>query len=340
LNGVSFDVARGTVLGVVGESGSGKSVTARAIMQILERAGRITDGSILFRRPTGDREMMWDEAETESAIGASGEVDITGLKPTSDTMRAIRGSEIAMIFQEPMSSLNPVYAVGAQIQEAIRLHQTPDKRKSWEQAVDMLRQVGMPNPERIANSYPHELSGGMRQRAMIAMALSCHPALLIADEPTTALDVTTEAQILALMVRLKEEIGMSIMFITHSMGVVAQLCDEVIVMYQGRVVERAPVEDIFYHPKHPYTRSLLRSIPRIGAAEHAPLEVIKGAVPDPYTRVPGCSFHPRCPDFIGDVCVTVIPPETLLAGPSRHGVRCHLYDDELTRAGSTTEAFR
>jgi peptide/nickel transport system ATP-binding protein len=172
------------------------------------------------------------------------------------------------------------------------------------------------------------------------MALSCHPALLIADEPTTALDVTTEAQILALMLRLKEEIGMSIIFITHSMGVVAQLCDEVIVMYQGRVVERASVDDIFYHPKHPYTRSLLRSIPRIGAAEHTPLEVIKGSVPDPYAQVPGCSFHPRCPDYIGDVCRTVIPPETLLPGAHRHGVRCHLYDDEHVLAGSTTEAGR
>ena len=340
LNGVSFDLARGTVLGVVGESGSGKSVTARAIMQILERAGRITDGSILFRRPTGDREVLRDEVETESAMSASGEVDITGLKPTSDTMRAIRGSEIAMIFQEPMSSLNPVYTVGSQIQEAIQLHQNPDKKQSWDQAVDMLDQVGMPNPERIASTYPHELSGGMRQRAMIAMALSCHPALLIADEPTTALDVTTEAQILALMRRFKDEIGMSILFITHSMGVVAQLCDEVIVMYQGRVVERASVENIFYHPKHPYTRSLLRSIPRIGAAEHTPLQVIKGSVPDPYTRVPGCSFHPRCPDFIGDVCQTVIPPETLLPGAERHGVRCHLYDDQRALAGSTTEAGR
>jgi peptide/nickel transport system ATP-binding protein len=262
------------------------------------------------------------------------------LKPTSDAMRAIRGSEIAMIFQEPMSSLNPVYTIGFQIQEAIRLHQNPDKKESWAQAIDMLDQVGMPNPARIADSYPHELSGGMRQRAMIAMALSCHPALLIADEPTTALDVTTEAQILALMRRLKEEIGMSILFITHSMGVVAQLCDEVIVMYQGRVVERASVEDIFYHPKHPYTRSLLRSIPRIGAAEHTPLEVIKGSVPDPYTKVSGCSFHPRCPDFIGDVCRTVIPPETLLPGAERHGVRCHLYDDERALAGSTTEASR
>jgi oligopeptide/dipeptide ABC transporter ATP-binding protein len=341
LNGVSFDVKRGTVLGVVGESGSGKSVTARAIMQILERAGKITDGSIVFRRPPGDRrESSQQEAELEAALDSSGEVDITRLKPTSDAMRAIRGSEIAMIFQEPMSSLNPVYKIGSQIQEAIQLHQTPDKKQSWEQSVDMLRQVGMPNPERIANSYPHELSGGMRQRAMIAMALSCHPALLIADEPTTALDVTTEAQILALMLRLKEEIGMSIIFITHSMGVVAQLCDEVIVMYQGRVVERASVDDIFYHPKHPYTRSLLRSIPRIGAAEHTPLEVIKGSVPDPYAQVPGCSFHPRCPDYIGDVCRTVIPPETLLPGAHRHGVRCHLYDDEHVLAGSTTEAGR
>ena len=341
LNGVSFDVARGTVLGVVGESGSGKSVTARAIMQILERAGRITEGSIRFRRPAGARrETLLDEAEIEAAMDDSGVVDITGLKPTSDTMRAIRGSEIAMIFQEPMSSLNPVYTVGSQIQEAIQLHQNPDKKQSWDQAVDMLDQVGMPNPERIASTYPHELSGGMRQRAMIAMALSCHPALLIADEPTTALDVTTEAQILALMRRLKDEIGMSILFITHSMGVVAQLCDEVIVMYQGRVVERASVEDIFYHPKHPYTRSLLRSIPRIGAAEHTPLQVIKGSVPDPYTRVPGCSFHPRCPDFIGDVCQTVIPPETLLPGAERHGVRCHLYDDQRALAGSTTEAGR
>ena len=188
------------MLGVVGESGSGKSVTARAIMQILERAGKITDGSIVFRRPAGDRrESTQQEAELEAALDSSGEVDITRLKPTSDAMRAIRGSEIAMIFQEPMSSLNPVYTIGSQIQEAIQLHQTPDKKQSWDQAVDMLRQVGMPNPERIASSYPHELSGGMRQRAMIAMALSCHPALLIADEPTTALDVTTEAQILALM---------------------------------------------------------------------------------------------------------------------------------------------
>jgi len=339
LNGVTFDVRRGRVLGVVGESGSGKSVTARAILQILERQGHLTEGSIVFHPGKGDsgeklREVHPDQA---AATTDSGGIDLTRLGPTSDAMRAIRGAEIAMIFQEPMSSLNPVFTVGAQIQEAILLHQNPDKKESWVQAVEMLRQVGMPNPERIAESYPHQLSGGMRQRAMIAMALSCHPALLIADEPTTALDVTTEAQILSLMRRLKTEIGMSIMFITHSMGVVAQLCDEVIVMYQGRVVERASVDDIFYATKQPYTRSLLRSIPRIGAAEHTPLEVIKGSVPDPYATVPGCSFHPRCPDFIGDVCQTVIPPETLLAGGS-HGVRCHLYDDERALAGSTREA--
>ena len=339
LNGVTFDVRRGRVLGVVGESGSGKSVTARAILQILERQGHLTEGSIVFHPGTskGGERLREQHPDQAAATTESGGIDLTRLGPTSDAMRAIRGADIAMIFQEPMSSLNPVYTVGAQIQEAILLHQNPDKKESWDHAVEMLRQVGMPNPERIATSYPHELSGGMRQRAMIAMALSCHPALLIADEPTTALDVTTEAQILALMRRLKGEIGMSIMFITHSMGVVAQLCDEVIVMYQGRVVERASVDDIFYHPKHPYTRSLLRSIPRIGAAEHTPLEVIKGSVPDPYATVPGCSFHPRCPDFIGDVCQTVIPPETLLAGGA-HGVCCHLYDDERALAGSKTEA--
>ena len=241
-----------------------------------------------------------------------------------------------MIFQEPMTSLNPVYTVGSQIEEAILLHQTDDKVQAGAQAVDMLRQVGMPNPERIAKSYPHELSGGMRQRAMIAMALSCHPALLIADEPTTALDVTTEAQILSLMRDLKSEIGMSIMFITHSMGVVAQLCDEVIVMYLGRVVERASVDEIFYNPKHPYTRSLLRSIPRIGAERQEKLEVIKGSIPDPYTRLPGCTFHPRCPDYMEGVCNTIIPAETLLAGPTRHGVRCHLYSDTHEGEASPT----
>ena len=333
LNGVSFDVPRGKVLGIVGESGGGKSVTGRAIMQILEAAGQITSGSIEFQRgeQVQSSQLMADSetaAETKEATTRSGAIDIAQLDPRGSAMRSIRGAEIAMIFQEPMTSLNPVYTIGAQIEEAILLHQTQDKRQAREQAVDMLRQVGMPNPERIAKSYPHELSGGMRQRAMIAMALSCHPSLLIADEPTTALDVTTEAQILAVMRKLKDEIGMSIMFITHSMGVVAQMCDEVIVIYLGRVVERAPVDEIFYAPKHPYTRALLRSIPRIGAAEGTKLEVIKGTIPDPYSEVSGCTFHPRCPDFMPGLCDTVIPVETVLAGPTRHGVRCHLYTEE------------
>jgi peptide/nickel transport system ATP-binding protein len=319
-------------VGIVGESGSGKSVTARAIMQILEPPGKITQGSIEFRRSAGGEAvsqlLIGEDVDLGEAETSSGGVEITKLKPRSSAMRALRGAEIAMIFQEPMSSLNPVYTVGSQIEEAILLHQTPDKKVAQEQAIDMLRQVGMPNPERIAKSYPHELSGGMRQRAMIAMALSCHPSLLIADEPTTALDVTTEAQILALMRKLKSEIGMSIMFITHSMGVVAQLCDEVMVMYLGRVVERASVDEIFYNPKHPYTKALLRSIPRIGAAERQPLEVIKGSIPDPYSSVTGCPFHPRCPSYIGDVCKDVIPAETVLAGPSLHATRCHLYNDQ------------
>ena len=309
LNGVTFDVPRGKVLGIVGESGCGKSVTARAVLQIIEKPGRITGGSITLR----------GESET---------TEITGLGPDSKRMRALRGSEIAMIFQEPMSSLNPVYTIGAQIAEAVLIHQTPDRDEALRRAVDMLRQVGMPHPEAAAASYPHQLSGGMRQRAMIAMALSCNPTLLIADEPTTALDVTTEAQILELIRNLRDQAGMSIMFITHSMGVVAQLCDEVIVMYLGRIVERGSVDDLFYDAKHPYTRALLRSIPRIGGNRKAPLEVIEGSVPDPHHRLAGCPFHPRCPKAIPGRCDTTVPaPST--AGPG-HTVQCHLYQaDEI-----------
>jgi oligopeptide/dipeptide ABC transporter ATP-binding protein len=348
LNGVTFDVPRGQVLGIVGESGCGKSVTARAIMQIIEKSGKIVNGTIELNRPdtaTSDdavaSQILADDdadAETTRAIKA-GRVEITSLKPNSAGMRAIRGKEIAMIFQEPMSSLNPVYTVGSQIEEAILLHQTQDKQEAARRAVDMLRQVGMPNPEGAAKAFPHQLSGGMRQRAMIAMALSCTPTLLIADEPTTALDVTTEAQILELMRKLKEDIGMSIMFITHSMGVVAQLCDEVIVMYLGQVVERASVDEIFYHPKHPYTQSLLRSIPRIGSDRKVPLEVIKGSVPDPYSRVSGCPFHPRCPEFMAGRCDTKVPVEISMDDDPTHTVRCHLYyDDDQVPAKTASEA--
>jgi len=307
LNGVSFNIPRGRVLGIVGESGCGKSITGLAIMQLVPRPGKVQSGRILFRE-TGEEP-----------------IDILKLGRQSDEMRGIRGNSIGMIFQEPMTSLNPVFTVGAQIEEAVLLHQTQNHEEARRRAVDILQKVGMPNPERIADSYPHQLSGGMRQRAMIAMALSCTPTLLIADEPTTALDVTTEAQILELMRDLQEEIGTSIMFVTHNMGVVAQMCDEVAVMYLGRVVERANVDDIFYDPKHPYTISLLRSIPRLGTRRGERLEVITGSVPDPYSTVTGCPFHPRCPSFMPGLCDVLVPEETSINGDPLRTVRCHLY---------------
>ncbi len=315
LNGVSFNIPRGKVLGVVGESGSGKSITGLSIMQLVPPPGRMESGEILYK----------EKPDTAKPL------NILSLGRHSDEMRGIRGDDISMIFQEPMTSLNPVFSVGHQIREAIMLHQNPNEDEARAQSVDILQKVGMPNPDRIAKSYPHELSGGMRQRAMIAMALSCTPALLIADEPTTALDVTTEAQILELMRDLQNDIGTSIMFITHNMGVVAQMCDEVAVMYLGRIVERATVDDIFYDPKHPYTISLLRSIPRLGTNRGQKLETIKGSVPDPYTTVTGCPFHPRCPSFMPGLCDTVLPVETIIEGKNHHTVRCHLY------TGSTPE---
>jgi peptide/nickel transport system ATP-binding protein len=307
LNGVSFNIPRGRVLGVVGESGCGKSITGLSIMQLVHQAGKTEGGRILFRE-FADRDA----------------INILDLERNSPEMRAIRGNNISMIFQEPMSSLNPCYTVGNQIEEAIRLHQTQDDAEARRRAVDILMKVGMPNPERIAASYPHELSGGMRQRAMIAMALSCNPTLLIADEPTTALDVTTEANILELMRGLQSEIGTSIMFITHNMGVVAQMCDEVAVMYLGRVVERASVDDIFYDPKHPYTIALLQSIPRLGRTK-GKLASIEGSVPDPYSQMQGCPFHPRCPAFMEGICDTQLPDEVVIDAAKGHSVRCHLY---------------
>jgi peptide/nickel transport system ATP-binding protein len=307
LNGVSFNIPRGKVLGVVGESGCGKSQTGLAIMQLTPAVGKYEGGQIQFKESPDDKHS----------------INILSLGKNSDEMRAIRGNNISMIFQEPMTSLNPLFTVGHQIEEAILLHQTKDKAEARKRAIDILDKVGMPNPARIADSYPHQLSGGMRQRAMIAMALSCTPVLLIADEPTTALDVTTEAQILDLMRGLQAEYGTSIMFITHNMGVVAQMCDEVAVMYLGRVIERASIDDIFYNPKHPYTISLLRSIPRLGAARAEKLESIKGSVPDPYSKVTGCPFHPRCPAHMPGICDVNMPDESLIG--ERHSVRCHLY---------------
>ncbi len=314
VNGVSFDVPRGKTLGVLGESGCGKSVTGFSILRLVQPPGRIVEGEILYHRllPDGQNEEI---------------IDLTTLDPRSGAMRDIRGDEIGVVFQEPMTSLNPLYTVGDQIMEAITLHQQVSKGEAREIAAEMFRRVGLPHPRQIVDSYPHQLSGGMRQRAMIAIALSCRPALLIADEPTTALDVTTEAQILELMRELQDDLGMAIMFITHNLGVIAEMAEEVIVMYMGQVVERAHVRSIFYDPKHPYTQALLRSIPKLGSKSRerrARLEAIEGMVPDPYNIPRGCPFHTRCPSFMPGVCDENKPILTDIG--DGHMVSCFLYD--------------
>ena len=271
LNGVTYSIPREKVLGVVGESGCGKSVTARSIMRLIQPPGRIVKGEVVLHRRNGD--------------GGVEDVMLTDLGKHSIEMRRIRGAEIAMIFQEPMTSLNPMYTIGSQIMEALLLHQGVDEAEARRRAITILERVGMPSPNVVVDQYPHQISGGMRQRAMIALALSCAPTLLIADEPTTALDVTTEAQILDLMRALQHDIGMSIMFITHDLGVIAQTADEVVVMYLGRIAEQAPVDALFYDPLHPYTRALLRSIPRIGSQTRQRLQPISGVVPNPYSRI-------------------------------------------------------
>jgi peptide/nickel transport system ATP-binding protein len=255
-------------------------------------------------------------------------IDLVKLDPMGSEIRSIRGGEISMVFQEPMTSLSPVHTIGNQIIEAILLHQKVSKEEARAQAIDMLDRVNMPQPQYTIDRYPHQLSGGMRQRAMIAMALSCRPSLLIADEPTTALDVTTQAQILSLMRHLQHELGMAIIFITHDLGVIAQMVDFVIVMYLGQVVEMADVDTIFYNPKHPYTQALLRSIPRLGRKsaqkEVGRLTAIRGSVPDPYSIPKGCPFHPRCRQAIRGVCDQKDPP--FLQLEPGHKVRCVLYE--------------
>jgi peptide/nickel transport system ATP-binding protein len=311
VDGVSFDMAPGATLGIVGESGCGKSITARSIMRIVDRPGRIVDGEILFRRAAGPG--------AEAPV-----VDLAKLEPNGSQMRALRGAEIALIFQEPMSSFSPVHTVGNQIVEAIRLHQPLGRREARGRAIEMLRRVGVSSPEQRVDQLSNQLSGGLRQRAMIAMALSCEPTLLIADEPTTALDVTTQTQILALMRRLQQEDGMAIMLITHDLGVVAEMATDVAVMYLGRVVEQAPVDAIFHDPRHPYTRALLRSIPRIRSRTRERLTPIAGAVPHPYDRPTGCPFHPRCPDFMPGRCDREAPALRPVA--DQHAVSCLLYE--------------
>ena len=283
VDGVDLEVSAGRTLGVVGESGSGKSVTALSIMRLIDPPGRIEPGS---RIRFGGRDLVQlDEEE----------------------LRELRGNEISMIFQEPMTSLNPVFTIGDQIVEAVRLHRPVSSAAAKERALEMLSLVGIPSPRLRFRDYPHQLSGGMRQRVMIAMALACEPKLLIADEPTTALDVTIQAQILDLMAKLRREFGMAIMLITHDLGVVAEMCDDVAVMYAGRVVERGSAEAVFRSPQHPYTEALMHSIPVLGATQAQPLKVIRGMVPSPLAWPRGCRFAARC-DYTFDRCLHDDPP--------------------------------
>jgi peptide/nickel transport system ATP-binding protein/oligopeptide transport system ATP-binding protein len=303
VDGVSFSIDRQKTLGVVGESGCGKSQTALSIMGLVPMPpGRIAGGQILYHR---------DEKP----------IDLTKLDPKGRPYRSIRGNEIAMIFQEPMTSLNPVYTIGDQIMEAIVLHQNTSKREARELAIAMLRKVGIPLPEQRVNEYPHQLSGGMRQRAMIAMALSCNPHLLIADEPTTALDVTIQAQILELIKGLQDQFHMSLMMITHNLGVIAETADDVIVMYMGKVVEQASVHDVFHDPKHPYTQGLMESIPALTKKKER-LRPIKGVVPDPYNVPRGCPFQSRCP-YVMEICKEMPPLDEVAPD---HKAACWLYE--------------
>ena len=298
VNGVSYDLRAGQTLAVVGESGCGKSVTALSMLRLIpEPPGRIVGGQILFR---GENLLEFSERR----------------------MRSIRGNDIAMIFQEPMTSLNPVYTIGDQIVEAVELHQKVKGQVAWARAVEMLRLVGIADPAQRAKEYPHQMSGGMRQRVMIAMALACGPQLLIADEPTTALDVTIQAQILDLLKELQAESGMAVLLITHDLGIVAETADRVAIMYAGKIVEEADVRDLFANPRHPYTQGLFASLPKVGG-KRGRLTTIEGQVPAATQFPPGCRFHPRCPHVM-DVCRTEEPGVTML-GPG-HRVSCWLHD--------------
>ncbi len=309
VDGISFAVKPGEVLGIVGESGCGKSVASLSILRLIQSPpGQIVSGRILFE----GRDLL----------------------PISDAeMRAIRGNEIAMIFQEPMTSFNPVYTIGNQIGEAIALHQGLNHAETRDKTIEMLTLVGIPRPAEVVDEYPHRFSGGMRQRAMIAMALSCNPKLLIADEPTTALDVTIQAQILELMLDLKQRINMAIVFITHDLGVIAEMAQQVVVMYAGRVVEHTDVVTLFREPRHPYTIGLLTSKPKL-EDESKTLAFIPGSVPNPLRMPGGCPFHPRCRQAM-EVCRSIAPPEMQIT--AGHTIRCWLYGQSTLRAVSTGE---
>jgi len=319
VDGVDLDIKRKRTLGIVGESGCGKSIMSLSLLRLVPPPGKIESGDILYYKTI---QQYNDKAMTDV-------VNITRLDSNGREMRDIRGNQISMVFQEPMTAMSPVLTIGRQITEAIILHQKVTKDEARRIAIEMLARVRMPNPESVIDDYPFQLSGGMRQRAVIAMGLSCLPQLLIADEPTTALDVTTEAQILQLMRSLQEEFGMAILYITHNLGVIAEIAHDVAVMYLGKIVEQTDVKSIFYNPLHPYTRGLLKSIPQLRDVlmlkeEQRRLQTIQGMVPDPYHRLRGCPFHPRCPDAIRGTCDEVEPE--VIQVEDNHTVRCHLYN--------------
>jgi len=310
VDGVSLDVYAGQVFGIVGESGCGKSVTMKAMLRIVEPPGRITQGKILLQRFNGK------DGDT---------VDLATLDPNGKEMRDIRGRQIALIPQEPMSSFSPVHTIGDQIMEAIMLHQAVSKKEARRIAGQLLRDVGVPMPEQRLDEYSWQLSGGLRQRAIIAMALSCNPLLLIADEPTTAVDVTTQAQVLRLLRNLQLQRNAAIIFITHDLGVIAQMADYVTVMYLGLVVEQAPVDDIFHNSKHPYTQALLESIPTVNMTPRMNLPTISGSIPHPFNKPKGCPFHPRCAKAIPGKCNARTPKLKPIS--DKQAVSCFLYPE-------------
>jgi peptide/nickel transport system ATP-binding protein len=335
VDGLNLTIHRGRTLGVIGESGCGKSMTARAILNMIPKPGKITNGKIIYHR----------RVQNNGHGNVDDQIELTQLDPDGKIIREIRGGEIGMIFQEPMSSLTPVYTAGTHINEAVSLHKLTPVRKVGDQiaeqvmahrqiskeeardvAINMLRRVGIPKPTERVDSYPHQLSGGQRQRVMIAIALSCEPAMLIADEPTTALDVSIEAQILDIMRELQQSVNMAIMFITHNLGVIASMAEEIVVMYMGKAVEQAKVVELFNNAKHPYTQALLRSIPKLGEKkEGARLASISGMTPDPFNLPTGCVFHPRCPMFMPGKCDKIVPKWTKVG--EDHWVSCLLYEE-------------
>jgi len=303
-------------VGIVGESGCGKSVAVKSVLQSVEVPGRIMEAEILLRHQT----------QNQGGLEGHGQVvDLAKFKANGREMRSIRGGEIALIPQEPMAAFSPVHTIGNQIVEAILLHQPVSKAKAQHIAVERLREVGVPNPEQRLDAYSWELSGGLRQRARIARALSCNPRLLIADEPTTAIDVTTQAQVLKLLRSLQQEHNTAIIFITHDLGVIAQMADYVVVMYLGRLMETGPVDDIFHNPQHPYTRALLKSIPSVRMQSRTVLPTIEGSIPHPFARPAGCPFYPRCSEFMPDVCNRRTPG--LRSINDRQSASCFLYHD-------------